>query len=86
MKLLLKAAVTQQSYIKKITNSVKNEMLLTPTVTQGGYITRNRTTAVATLSDSDTKELLQQKRTTVVATLINTKTTELLRQKMNSGA
>ena len=36
-------------------------MLLAPTVTQGGYITANRTTAVATLSDSDTTELLQQK-------------------------
>ena len=37
-------------------------MLLTPTVIQGGYITTNRTAAVATLSDSDTKELLQQKK------------------------
>ena len=36
-------------------------MLLTPTVTQGGYITKNRTMAAATLSDSDTTELLQQK-------------------------
>ena len=43
------------------TNSGKNEMLLTSTVTQGGYITTNRTTAVATLSNSDTTELLQQK-------------------------
>ena len=36
-------------------------MLLTPTVTRGGYITTNRTMVVATLSDSDTTELLQQK-------------------------
>ena len=38
MKLLLKAAVTQQSYIKKITNSGKNEMLLTSTVAQGATL------------------------------------------------
>ena len=36
-------------------------MLLIPTVTQGGYIKTSRTTAVATLSDSDTTELLRQK-------------------------
>ena len=36
-------------------------MLLTPTVTHGGYITTNRMMAIATLSDSDTTELLQQK-------------------------
>ena len=36
-------------------------MLLTSTVTQGGYITTNRIAAIATLSDSDTKELLQRK-------------------------
>ena len=56
-------------------------MLLTPTPTQGGYITTNRIAAVATLSDSDTKELLQQKGTTADAILINTETTELLRRK-----
>ena len=50
-------------------------MLLTSTVTQGSYITTNRIAAIATLSDSDTKELLQQKRTRAVATLINTETT-----------
>ena len=44
-----------------LTNSGKNEMLLTSTVTRGGYITTKRTTAVATLSNSDTTELLQQK-------------------------
>ena len=33
-------------------------MLLTPTLTQGGYIT---TKEAATLSDSNTTELLQQK-------------------------
>ena len=37
-------------------------MLLKPTVTQGGYTTTNRIAAIATLSDSDTKELLQQKK------------------------
>ena len=56
LKLLLKAAVAQQSYIKKITNSGEN-YILTTTVTQGGYITINRAMAVATLSDSDTTEL-----------------------------
>ena len=55
-------------------------MLLIPTVTQRSYITTNRTAAVATLSHSDIKELLQQK-TTAVATLFNTETTELLRRK-----
>ena len=34
-------------------------MLLTPNVTQGGYIITNRTTVAVTLSNSDT--LLQQK-------------------------
>ena len=46
------------------TNSGKKiiEKLLTSTVTQGGYITtKKRTMAVATLSNSDTTELLQQK-------------------------
>ena len=52
-------------------------MLLTPTVTQESYITTNRTTAVATLSNSDTTDYYK-KRTIVVATLINTETTELL--------
>ena len=37
-------------------------MLLTPTVTQGDYTTTNRIAAIATLSDSDTKKLLQQKK------------------------
>ena len=37
-------------------------MLLIPTVTQGGYTTTNRIAEFATLSDSDTKELLQQKK------------------------
>ena len=37
-------------------------MLLTSTVTQRGYTTTNRIAAIATLSDSDTKELLQQKK------------------------
>ena len=36
-------------------------MLLTPTMIQGGYITTNRTTVAATLSNSDAIELLQQK-------------------------
>ena len=35
-------------------------MLLTSTETQGGYITTNRTMVVATLSNSDTTELLGQ--------------------------
>ena len=50
LKLLLKAAVTQQSYITKQQTAVKNEMLFTPTVTQGGYITINRTMVVTILA------------------------------------
>ena len=37
-------------------------MLLTATVTQGGYNTTHRIVAIATLSDSNTKKLLQQKK------------------------